>query len=65
MAEGVWTYQPVTMVSTTIQNISEKVWTDYFVAYNLHPHHHLYFVNCINNIVLYIKTTETDYSRNK
>ena len=32
-------WQLIMVISTAIQNISAQVWTDSFVAVNLHPHH--------------------------
>ena len=52
------------VISTSIQNITDKVWTDYFVAVNLHHHHHMTFHDCIKNISPAVKTGETEYFRN-
>ena len=52
------------IISTDIQKTPEKVWTDYFVAVNLHPHHCLHFSGWIKNIVPAVKTEETAYFRN-
>ena len=35
-----------------------------FVLVNYHPHHNLYFSDCIKNISLAVKTIETDYFQN-
>ena len=52
------------IISTAIQNMPIKFWIDYFVAVNLHPHHHLYFSEWINNIVPAVKTGERFYFQN-
>ena len=57
-------WQIILIISIAIQNIPAKVWTDYFVAVNLHPHHRLYFSDCIKNIEPAVKTGETAYFRN-
>ena len=36
-------WQLVLIISTAIQNIPAKVWTDTFVAVNLHPRHRMTF----------------------
>ena len=57
-------WQLIMVISTTIQNISAKVWTDSFVTVNLHPHHHMNFSEWIKNISPAVKTGETAYFRN-
>ena len=52
------------IISTTIQNISAKVWTDSFVAVNLHPHHRMTFHDWIKNISPDVKTGDTEHFRN-
>ena len=54
-------WQPNMIITTDIQNISGKVWTDSFVAVNLHPHHCLSFDDWVENISSSLKTGETDY----
>ena len=41
--------------------IPPKVWTDYFVAVNLHPHHRLYFSDWIKKFDPHVKTVVTEY----
>ena len=36
-------WQIIMIISTDIQNIPDKVWKYAFVAFNLNPHHQLYF----------------------
>ena len=52
------------IISTAIQNIPVQVWTDYFVAVNLHPHHHLSFSGWIKKIAPAVRTGETAYFQN-
>ena len=52
------------VISTAIQNIPDKVWTDPFVAFNFHPHHRMTFHDCIKNISPAVKTGETSDFRN-
>ena len=33
----------IMVISTSIQNISDKIWTDYFISVNLYTYHHLCF----------------------
>ena len=40
----------IMVISTAIQNISAKVWTDSFVAVYLQPHHCMMFPDWIKNI---------------
>ena len=54
----------IMVISTAIQKISAKVWTDSFVDVNLHPHHHMKFPDWIKNISPAVKTGETAYFRN-
>ena len=49
------------IISTAIQNIPAKVWTDSFVAVNLHPHHRLYFSDWIKKIAPSVRMVETSY----
>ena len=49
----------VMIISTAIQNVPAKVWTDYFVAVNLHFHHCLSFFGWIKKIVPAVKTVYT------
>ena len=51
--------QIIMIIYTAIHNITSKVWTDSFVAFNLHFHHRLYFSVWINNIAPAVKTGET------
>ena len=44
------------VISTDTQKISAKVWTDSFVAVNLHPHHRMTFPDWIKNISPDVKT---------
>ena len=43
-------WQLIMVISTSIQKNSAKVWTDSFVAVNLHPHHRMMFPDWIKNI---------------
>ena len=52
------------IISTAIQNITEKVWTDSSVSVNFHPCHHLSFSEWIKKIAPYVKSGETVYFRN-
>ena len=56
--------QFIMIISTSMQNIPAKVWTDSFVAVNLHPHHRLYFSDWIKKIAPSVKTGETEYFLN-
>ena len=40
----------IMIISTAIQNIPAKVWTDSFVSVNLNPHHRMTFHDWIKNI---------------
>ena len=40
----------IMIISTSIQNIPAKVWTDSFVYVNLNPHHRMKFHDWIKNI---------------
>ena len=51
----------IIIIFIATQNIPVKVWTDFFVAVNLHPHHQLYFSEWIKKIVSYVKMVETAY----
>ena len=51
------------IVSTAIQNILDKVWTDYFVSVNLQLNHHLSFIGWIKKIEPAVKTGGTEYLR--
>ena len=55
--------QIIMIISTSMQNIPAKVWTDSFVSFNLHPHHFLYFSDWIKKIAPNVKTGETAYFR--
>ena len=44
-------WQLIIIISTAIQNIPDKVWTDSFVDVNLHPHHCMTFNDCIKKIL--------------
>ena len=57
-------WQLIMVISTAIQNISAKVWTDSFVAINLHHHHRMPFPDWIKKISPDVKTGETAYFRN-
>ena len=52
------------IISTAIHNIPSKVWTDSFVAVNLHPHFQLSISVWIKKIAPSVKTVETAYFRN-
>ena len=52
------------IISTAIQNIPAKFWTDYFVAVTLHPRHRLYFSGWVKKIAPSINFGETAYFRN-
>ena len=54
----------IIIVSTSIQNINAKFWTDSFVAVNLHPHRCLSFSDWIKKIAKSVKTGETAYFHN-
>ena len=54
----------VNILSIAIQNISTKIWTYSFVSVNIHPHHHLYFSECIKKILTDVKTVKTVFFRN-
>ena len=54
-------WQLTMVISTAIQNISAKVWTDSFVAVNLHPHHGMTFPDWIKRISPALKTGDTAY----
>ena len=51
----------IMIISTSTQNISDKFWTYYFVAVNLHPHHHMNFTDWIKKILPAVKTGKTAY----
>ena len=57
-------WQLIMITSTAIQNIIAKVWTDSFVAVNLHPHHGLSFSDWFKKVAPAVKTGETAYFRN-
>ena len=57
-------WQIIMIISISIQNIASKVWTDSFVAVNIHPHHLLYFSVWVKKIVLDVKTGNKAYSWN-
>ena len=56
--------QIIMIISTVIQNIPAKVWTDYFVTVNLHPRHCMTFHDWIKNISPDVKTGDTEHFRN-
>ena len=56
-------WQLIMVISTAIKKISAKVWTDSFVAVNLHPHHRMTFSDWIKKISPDVKTGETEYFR--
>ena len=56
--------QLIVIISTSIQNIPAKVWTDSFVSINLHPRHGMTFHDWIKNISPAFKTVETAYFLN-
>ena len=60
---NLWTNQwkIIMEVYTAIQNIFAKVWTYYFVAVNLHPCNHFYFVEWIDKISTYVNMRDTYY----
>ena len=49
------------IVSTYIQKLSSKVWTDSFIAVNFHPHRCLSSSYIINNFALAVKMGDTYY----
>ena len=51
----------IMIISTSIQNMFAKLWTDYFVAVNLHPRHGLSFSELIKKIDPAVTMGETDY----
>ena len=51
------------VISIAIQNIPAKVWTDYFVAFNLHPHHRMTFHDWIKNISPLFEQVQTYFSK--
>ena len=53
------------IISTAIQNIPEKFWTDFFVAVNLHPYHRLYFYGWTKKIAPAVNTGDTEYFQNR
>ena len=57
-------WQLIMIISTATQNIPAKLWTDYFVAVNLHPNHRMNFTEWIKNISPFFKTGKTAYFRN-
>ena len=56
-------WQLIIIISTSIQNIPAKFWTDSFVTFNLHPHRRLYFSVWIKKIASAVRTGETAYFR--
>ena len=54
----------IMIVSTFIQNIPDKFWTDSVVDVNRRPHHCLSFYGWIKKIVPAVKRGETEYFRN-
>ena len=52
------------IISTATENIPTKVWTDSFVAVNIHPYHRLYFSEWIKKIAPDDNTLKTAYFRN-
>ena len=57
-------WQLIMVISTAIKNIPSKVWTDSFVAVNLHPHHCMTFSYWIKKISPAMKTEVTAYFLN-
>ena len=57
-------WQTIMIIYTAIQNISDKICIDSFVAVNLHPHHCLSVSELIKNIVPAFITVEIAYFRN-
>ena len=51
----------IMIIYTAIKDIPAKVWTDYFVAVNLHPHYHMNFHDWIKKISPAFKTGERAY----
>ena len=51
-------------IYTAIQTIPAKVWTNYFVAVNIHPHHRMMFHDWIKNISPDVNIGETAYFPN-
>ena len=49
------------IIHTDIKNISRKLWTDYFVAIIIYPHHYLSFYYCIKKIAPALNMVETDH----
>ena len=54
-------WQLIMIISTSVQNIPAKVWTNLFVAVNLHPRRCLYFSDWIKNIAPAVKTGDITY----
>ena len=52
------------VISTAIQNIPAKVFTDYFFSVNLHPHHRIIFHDWVKKISPDFMTGETEYFQN-
>ena len=57
-------WQLITVIYTSIQKISAKVWTYSFVAVILHPHHRMTFHEWIKNISPAVNREETVCFRN-
>ena len=57
-------WQLIMVISRAIQDIMDKLWTDYFVAVNLHPHHCMKFHDCIKKSSPAVKAGETAYFQN-
>ena len=56
-------WQLIMVISTALQNISANVWTNSFVAVNLHHQHRMMFSDWIKKISPAVKTGETAYFR--
>ena len=54
----------IMVISTATKNIPAKVWTDSFVAANLHPNNRMTFHEWIKKILSDVKTGDTAYFRN-
>ena len=58
-------WQLIMIISTTIHNIPDKVWTYYFVSVKLHPLHQTNFPNWIKKISPAVNMGETSYFQNR
>ena len=54
-------WQLIMITYTSIQIITSKVWTYYFVAVNIHPHYYLSYSDWIKKILPAVMTGEKKY----